>query len=296
MTLRSRLRAARPALRRSPLLRRCLDSAPSRAALRVRQLWLHRRSAAANRATAAHYLLHGKEVSNFTYELSNRDELARFAALVCGVDLDRISALCAEAESDAALHTRLTTRLASRPDRESEPRFGRRLIWYCIVRTFQPSVVVETGTHDGLGSALLVTALERNRSEGSPGALHSFDIDGGAGWLAAGADPDLYQLHAGDIRQTLPDFLANTTVDVFIHDSLHTYEHELFEQELALKHGGTDLVLISDNARTDTEGEATEATYALRDVCESHGRRYEAFRERPMNHFAGGMSTGVGLP
>ena len=88
----------------------------------------------------------------------------------------------------------------------------------------------------------------------------------------------------GDAVDGLAHELAGRPVDVFIHDSLHTYEHERRELELALKHAGGRIILISDNAHDTT---------ALADVAAAHGGRYGFFREQPLNHFYPG--AGIGL-
>ena len=58
-----------------------------------------------------------------------------------------------------------------------------------------------------------------------------------------------WQLHIGDVAAILPGLRRELgEVDMFIHDSLHTYEHMKFEFELArpyIKHGG---LLLADDA------------------------------------------------
>ena len=70
--------------------------------------------------------------------------------------------------------------------------------------------------------------------------------------------------HIGDARDTLPAALADRRVGVFVHDSLHTYDHERFELETALAHHDDAIVLISDNSH---------GVHALPDVCRRRGLR-----------------------
>ena len=45
---------------------------------------------------------------------------------------------------------------------DGEPRYGRHVAWYALVRALKPQVVVETGTDLGLGSIILAAAVLRN--------------------------------------------------------------------------------------------------------------------------------------
>ena len=58
-----------------------------------------------------------------------------------------------------------------------------------------------------------------------------------------------WRLHLGDSRDVLPPLLAELgRIDLFIHDSLHTYDHMLWEYRAAwpfLRPGG---LLFSDDA------------------------------------------------
>ncbi|MFL5955205.1 MAG: class I SAM-dependent methyltransferase [Gaiellaceae bacterium] len=231
---------------------------------------------------ALRYLLRDREFTNLTYEIENVDELVTFVADALGHPRDAIAGYVAEPFADERLLGPLRAALRARRDRNPEPRFGRRLGWYAIVRATRPELVVETGVHDGLGSALVLRALERNGA----GTLYGFDVDPQAGWLVPQELRGRYQLVLGDVRETLPRELADKSVDVFIHDSLHTYEHEHFELELAVAHSGASAILASDNAH---------ATTALRDVCTEHGLDYALFRERPRHHFYPGAGLGLGL-
>jgi cephalosporin hydroxylase len=232
------------------------------------------------------YLLRDREITNFTYDLANGDELADFLASATGRPREAVDTYLRELSEDHELDERLTAKLRRRLERNPRPKFGRRAGWYALVRIFEPSLVVETGTHDGLGTAVLLRALERNAAEGKVGRLLSFDIDPASGWLVAGADPDLLDLHVGDTARTLKPALDARAVGLFVHDSLHTYEHETFELETAVRHAAERLVLVSDNAH---------ASDALPDLCGRLGIQYHHFRERPRDHFYPGAAIGLAI-
>ena len=269
--------AARAAGRERPI---------GRTARRALNLWRYRGGAIRKPLPALRYLVHGRELTNFTYDIANTGELAVVVAGALNLPVVDVEALIRELRDDQDFNNRLRDRMRARDDREEEPRFGRRVGWYCIVRATRPSVVVETGTHDGLGTALLARALWRNAAAGSPGVLLSFDVDPASGWLVDESLEPYVERHIGDARETLPAALADRRVGVFVHDSLHTYEHERFELETALAHRDDAIVLISDNSHEST---------ALPDVCAESGLRYVFFRERPLEHFYPGAGMGVGV-
>lgn len=229
------------------------------------------------------YLAVGAEIDNFTYELANEGELPVFLARLLEIDERAAAELVAEARDDELLARRLHDATRRRWWTKTAPPFGRRLGWYAIVRMVKPQLVVETGIHDGLGSLILIRALERNAEEGAPGRLVGFDIYPHAGWIV-GAHP-LYRRVVEPTEVALERELDGAPpVGVFIHDTLHTYEHERFELEAAAERLAPGGVLISDNSHAST---------ALRDVSAERGLHYEFFGERPKDHFSPGAGIGA---
>jgi len=144
---------------------------------------------------------------------------------------------------------------------------------YAIVRARRPGVVIETGTANGVSTAYLLAALERNAA----GRLVSIDLPFRAGEdellhplvpgtaidmydaspLPLGKDPgwvvpeelrERWELRLGDARELLPALLAEVgDVDVFFHDSLHTREHMLFELETVWPHLRPGGIIVCDD-------------------------------------------------
>jgi predicted O-methyltransferase YrrM len=231
------------------------------------------------------YVLLDPEPDNFTYELANEQELADWVARVSGRDAAEVDEVLAEARGDRVLTDRLRAATArhwwwSKP----QPPFGKRLGWYALARLDRPALIVETGVHDGLGSLLLLRALERNALEGAGGRLVSFDVNPAAGWLA-GADPR-WELRIQSSRDGLPEVLQRSDgVGLFIHDSLHTYEHERWELRTVAPHLAPGGVLISDNVHV---------TPALAECSQEFGLEYHQLVERPAGHFYPGGAMGAG--
>jgi predicted O-methyltransferase YrrM len=268
-------------------LRRSLARvAAVRSGYRAVVLWRERSAARRRPREALRYLARGREHTNMTYELANADEIAPFLARLLQVAPEAVAGHQRELQADAELRARLAAGLRSRADREPDPHYGKRALHYCVVRSERPAVVVETGTHDGLGSAVLGRALSRNAAEGAPGELLTFDINAGAGWLLDPPPHDPIRRHVGDTREALPRALAGRTVGVFLHDSAKTRAQESFEFETALRHRGERIVLITDEAR---------ATGVLAELCAREGGRYATFQEQPLRHWWPGNRIGVAV-
>jgi hypothetical protein len=100
--------------------------------------------------------------------------------------------------------------------------------------------VVETGVAYGVNSAFILAALEVNGN----GQLHSIDLpplaeeaDKFVGMLIPESLRPRWHLYRGASRRILPSLLSKfPVVDIFIHDSLHTYRNIQFELEQVAPH------------------------------------------------------------
>lgn len=109
---------------------------------------------------------------------------------------------------------------------------------YLLVRAAGPESVVETGVLYGAVSAHILAALEAN----GRGRLHSVDLEDLTPLTEKSrlVPPELHgrwELRIGDSRIQLPRLLAELgSIDLFYHDSLHTYDHMRWEYGTALPH------------------------------------------------------------
>ena len=112
--------------------------------------------------------------------------------------------------------------------------------------------MVETGVDRGLSSVAILTAMERNQE----GELYSIDLptetrltDGTIyrntaeiGKLVPQELRHRWHLILGDARKELPKLLDELkSIDIFLHDSLHTEEHMMWEFQTAwpyIRNGG----------------------------------------------------------
>ena len=156
----------------------------------------------------------------------------------------------------ATLEARLRTAERSLPANAPFGQFhngdtllGRMCYW--VARALKPGAVVETGVCYGVTSAYLLYALEVN----AKGTLHSIDLpplgkhaDDYVGKLIPPELRSRWTLHRGSSCRLLPPLLSSIgQLDLFVHDSLHTYRNMRAEFDDAwpsLRPGGA---LISDD-------------------------------------------------
>jgi hypothetical protein len=135
---------------------------------------------------------------------------------------------------------------------------------YATTRALKPRLVLETGVCYGVTSAYILQALATNQV----GNLHSVDLpplgkdgDKHIGWLIPPELRGRWTLHRGVSERVLSPLLARLgSIDLFIHDSLHTYRNMRREFEAAWPHLRPGGVLISD----DVEGNAAFLELAKR--------------------------------
>ncbi len=134
--------------------------------------------------------------------------------------------------------------------------FGKFI--YFIIRCLKPETVVESGVSHGASSWNILNALNKNNK----GMLYSIDLpdkDGTRlfnvgnfskeiGWVVPDALRSRWQLQLGDAKILLPQLLSKLgSIDVFFHDSDHSYEFMKNEYNTMypfLREGG---LLISDD-------------------------------------------------
>lgn len=139
---------------------------------------------------------------------------------------------------------------------------------YGLVRELKPKTLIETGVCNGVSTAVILAALERNDG----GGLYSIDLpeytdtdyeegtfwEGkkGAvipkgnppGWLIPDKYRERWHLILGRSQEKLPELLDELgEIDFFIHDSEHSYECMTFEYQQAWKYLKPGGLLVSDD-------------------------------------------------
>ena len=154
---------------------------------------------------------------------------------------------------------------------------------YLVCRLIQPQTVVETGVAYGVSSAYILSALEANGG----GTLYSVDLPPPRRsyerfWGVAVQDGlrGRWRLHRGTSASVLPRLLKEIpTVDLFVHDSLHTQRNMRREFETVWPNLGDGAVLLADDVeRNQAFGELRQKDPTLwrvvadRETSPLHGR------------------------
>jgi predicted O-methyltransferase YrrM len=180
----------------------------------------------------------------------------RFLASISGSSVASIRGYLEEPFQDEKFyeHLRLSEQIFSEAKITSADFYAKKVVLqYALVRAVKPAVILETGVASGVSTAYFLLALKKN----GRGALDSIEL-GDTAYLPPGRPPgwvvpewlrDNWKMHIGDSRKLLAPLAQKLApLDIFIHDSLHTYDHMTFEFEQAfpyLKAGG---ILIADDA------------------------------------------------
>ncbi|MCE9623091.1 MAG: class I SAM-dependent methyltransferase [Actinomycetia bacterium] len=235
--------------------------------------------------TVTVWLVRSREFANYSYALTpmNREQLAWFVSGITSRPVAEVEGYFAELEADGALLTHVETRLtAARRRREFDNQisYGRRLGWYALVRILRPAVVVETGTEKGLGSVVFAAALMRNGA----GRLVTIDIEASSGLIIAEPYASVVEQRIGDSVVLLKEF--GEPIDLFLHDSDHSREHEYAEFVAAEQWLTGGALVLSDNSHS---------TDALAQWSRATGRQFTFFQERPEQHWYRGAGIGASL-
>ena len=130
------------------------------------------------------YIAWDPEVDTFTYDLANGKGLELALARVLDIAVPDVRRAMSELAAEPELNERLAADVRWRPRFKRRPSLPahHRSAWV-ITRLLRPECVVETGILDGLGSRVILAALQRNAHEGDDGELISFDVMPGVGAL-----------------------------------------------------------------------------------------------------------------
>lgn len=224
------------------------------------------------------------EFSNYYYNLTdlNLDYLASYVSIITQQPKHRAIGYFEELRNNDSLHSHIFDNLFSKPEmKDSVAGYGRRIAWYAFIRELKPKIVVETGVYQGLGSCIILAALQKNAEEGFSGEYIGIDIDLNAGQLFSGPYNSMGKLIFGDSIKTLEKI--EQTIDIFISDSDHSSEYEFNEYLTIQNKISPKSLLISDNAHS---------SISLSRFSELMGRDFLFFKEEPKDHWYPGAGIG----
>jgi len=185
---------------------------------------------------------------NEFYQAAQRQEIdpVPILAEAFSVAPDAVRASMQEARSFAEPLT------GNRPPDLRYPEISRMtltesLLVYAMVRLRPPETVLETGVANGQSTAMILEAMRRN----GKGRLYSVDVSDDVGGLVPAELRSRWTLKVlsrrdahvafGAFVQTLP------AIDLFIHDSDHTYPGQWREYSAAWNHLSPSGLLASDD-------------------------------------------------
>jgi Methyltransferase domain len=190
------------------------------------------------------YVLFDPELESFSFALADEPGVIAALALALGYSEHELAGYAAETHTDPELNERLARHVRWRLDFKRRMPLGSRLAGYVTTRALKPELVVETGIYMGLGSLVLLRALERNAQEGHAGELMSFDVNPLAGRLVREELRSRWHRVIGLTNATLPQALRGRRVGILFHDTAHTEETQRHEFEAALAHAAPRLLLV----------------------------------------------------
>jgi predicted O-methyltransferase YrrM len=203
--------------------------------------------------------------------------------MVASIPIEQASSYIDELRTDKAIVAHYqSARARSRIKADPLPLWGRRLGWYALTRALKPRLIVETGVHFGLGALAFTSALMRNSAEGHPGRYIGLEILPQFGWLLAGPYAEFGEVRHGKSLDLLVGIDGG--VDLFVHDSDHSIDHEMSELRLIEPRLSSTGVLLSDNSHTSP---------ALYNFALETGRRFLHFQEISVLHFYAGAGFGA---
>lgn len=151
--------------------------------------------------------------------------------------------------------------------------FMRAPVLYVVCRMLRPKIVLETGVANGFSSSFILKALEQN----GEGWLYSIDfpnrpgeeIANEVGWIIPYELKKRWELIIGDSKEKLPKTMNNLKeIDIFYHDSDHSYDHVLFELTTVWEGIKRNGIIVVDD---------TNMNNAFVDFCRSKGQEYKKF-------------------
>ena len=148
---------------------------------------------------------------------------------------------------------------------------------YFLVYYYKPSTVIETGVYRGISSSFILNAIKDNGF----GRLYSIDLpmkrylddSGELDYSPLSSDEKTgfaipeklklnWSLSLEDSRKKLPELLLKLgSIDLFYHDSEHTYDMMMWEYETVLPYIKDGGIICSDDVSWNS---------AFQDFCRNH--------------------------
>jgi predicted O-methyltransferase YrrM len=138
---------------------------------------------------------------------------------------------------------------------------------YGVVRKTRPEIFVETGVANGDSSFFILSAIKKNKI----GKLISIEVNNDVGNLVPKDLRKAWELKI--LRRNFPNNFKSIlsslpNVDIFLHDSDHSYTWQMLEYTNALNKLSKKGLLLSDDI---------DSSYALIDLIKANPNKYKVF-------------------
>ena len=151
----------------------------------------------------------------------------------------------------SVLRTELARRCATMRDQLEYPDWyaiehGTSFILYAVCRLLVPGRVLESGVANGHSTFFFLQAMIKNGG----GSLHSVDISSNVGQLLTEEERANWSLHVltAPQRRSFAHIVDTVSpVDLFFHDSDHTYGWQMFEYKIAQEALNPEGIILSDD-------------------------------------------------
>ena len=210
------------------------------------------------------------------YRALKRETLHEFKNNVLSYDCEDYDEIVSEIFSDKALIDAVESNILASKNkgnimsRDSFPheKYSWPTFLYYYVRKVKPGLIVETGCFSGISTIYILAAIRNNKK----GKLYTIDkpafedeytanpyldeekrffsLPKGhqPGYLVPDFLKENWKLILGTSEEKLPSLLKKLgNIDIFLHDSLHTYENMSFEFETAIEYIAPRGVIFADN-------------------------------------------------
>lgn len=138
------------------------------------------------------------------------------------------------------------TRAIMRDDQGVHPE--EAAVLYMLTRACKPRIVLETGTFKGYSSSEIARALKANAS----GHLLTVDIAADTGEaVPAELTPHITFHRSTPSRRFAAEWPVDSRIDLFFHDSLHTFLNTFGELTWFARHYAAGAVIVCHDAKMD---------------------------------------------
>ena len=229
------------------------------------------------------WILFGKDISNFVYEIENTSEIIKTCNLITDIDKNILTDVLNEINpQDQDFKKFFSDEYFKKHGTKNI--FGRRMAWYILARTVKPNLVIESGVDKGLGSGLLCYAQFKNNLELNKNFKYiGIDI--------VKKNESYFNFHNDTFNnfefffENSINFLEKFNLEdkiLYISDAEHNYDFEIKEYNLITKYFKKGSLIISDNN-----------SGSLKDFSKKHNKKLIQFEEKSKNFWYKGAITNI---